>query len=163
MIKLRKEQVIEYFRRSFRAGDGLWFAKVEDGYGFEVALQTDEEVWKVLPKIQARLLKAMGNMGSGLAALRECLTTKLTLEGFIFKTEAIDNGDGFRVSIERCPWYDLMVKANREQLSGKVGRVICSAEYSVWVAEFGEEIRFELSSQICRGAPLCVLQFTYAG
>ena len=60
MSKLRKEQVIEYFHRSFKTVDGLWFAKVGDSYGFEVALRTDEEVWKVLPKIQARMLKAMG-------------------------------------------------------------------------------------------------------
>lgn len=161
MIKLRKEQVIEYFHRSFKTVDGLWFAKVEDSYGFEVALRTDEEVWKVLPKIQARMLKAMGKVGAGMAALRECLTTKLTLEGFVFKTEEVKNGDGFRVSIERCPWHDLMVKANREQLSGKVGNVICNTEYSVWAAEFDEKIRFELPSQLCRGAPLCVLQFTH--
>ena len=163
MIKLEKEQVIEYFHRSYTAVDGLWFAKVEDNYGFEVALRTDEEVWKVLPKIQARMLKAMGNVGSGIAALRECLTTKLTLEGFIFKTEDTKNGDGFRVSIERCPWHDLLVKANREHLSGKVGSVICNTEYSVWAAEFDDKIRFELPSQLCRGAPFCILQFTHAG
>jgi hypothetical protein len=163
MIKLKKEQVIEYFHRSYTAVDGLWFARVEDSDGFEVALRTDEEVWKVLPKIQARMLKSMGKVGPGMAALRECLTTKLTLEGFIFKTEDIRNGDGFRVNIEKCPWHDLLVKANREHLSGKVGSVICNTEYSAWATEFDDKIRFELPSQICRGAPLCVLQFTHAG
>jgi hypothetical protein len=160
VIELTKEQVIEYFRRSYTAVDGLWFVKVEDGYGFDVALRTDEEVWKVLPKIQARMLKSMGCVAAGIAGLRDCLTTKLTLEGFIFKVEGIKDGDGFRVSIERCPWHDLLVKSNREHLSGKVGSVICSTEYSAWAAEFDDKIHFELPSQICQGAPLCVLQFT---
>jgi hypothetical protein len=161
VIELTKEQVIEYFRRSYTAVDGLWFVKVEDGYGFDVALRTDEEVWQILPKIQARMLKSMGCVASGIAGLRDCLATKLTLEGFVFKVEDIKDGDGFRVNIERCPWHDLLVKSNRKHLSGKVGSVICSTEYSVWAAEFDDKIHFELTSQICQGAPLCVLQFTH--
>ena len=160
MIRLNKEQVIEYFRRSYTAVDGLWFMRVEDNCGFDTALRIDEEVWKVLPKIQARMLRSMGSVAPGIAGLRDCLTTKLTLEGFVFRTEDIKDGDGFRVDIERCPWHDLLIKANREHLSGKVGSVICSTEYSVWATEFGDKIHFELPSQICHGAPLCVLQFT---
>jgi hypothetical protein len=161
VIELTKEQVIEYFRRSYTAVDGLWFVKVEDGYGFDVALRTDKEVWQILPKIQARMLKSMGCVASGIAGLRDCLATKLTLEGFVFKVEDIKDGDGFRVNIERCPWHDLLVKSNRKHLSGEVGSVICSTEYSVWAAEFGDKIHFKLPSQICQGAPLCVLQFTH--
>ena len=120
------------------------------------------------------MLKAMGNMEPGMEALFECLITKLTLEGFIFKTEDIKtgdgsrfktedakNGDGFRVIIEKCPWHDLLVKANREHLSGKVGNILCNTEYSVWAFEFDDKIRFELQSQICQGSTLCTLQFTY--
>jgi hypothetical protein len=161
MIKLNREQIAEYFRRSYAAVDGLWFMKVEDSYGFDAALKTDEAVWKVLPKIQARLLKSMGNMEQGIEALKQCLITKLTLEGFIFKTEDLKNGGGFRVTIEKCPWHDLLVKANREHLSGKVGKIICNTEYSVWAAEFDAMIRFELPSQICQGTALCTLEFTY--
>ncbi len=161
MIELGKEQIIEYLRRSYATVDGLWFVKVEDNYGFDVALEIDEEVWKVLPKIQARMLKSMGNMEQGMGALFECLTTKLTVEGFRFKTEDMKKGDGFRVIIEKCPWHDLLVKANRKHLSGKVGDMICTAEYSVWASEFDDKIRFELQSQICQGSAICILQFTH--
>ncbi len=161
MIKLKKEQIIEYFRRSYATVDGLWFLKVEDDYGFDVALKIDEGVWKVLPKIQARLLKSMGGgMEQGLESLLECLITKLTLEGFRFRTGSIKEEDGFRIIIESCPWHDLLVKANREHLSGRVGNIICNTEYSVWAAEFGDKIRFELKTQICQGAPVCILKFT---
>ena len=161
MLKLDKEQVIEYFRRSYTAVDGLWFVKVEDNRGFDTALRVDEEVWKVLPKIQARMLKSMGGVASGMVGLRDCLTTKLTLEGFVFKVEDLKDGGGFRVNIEHCPWHDLLVKSSREHLSGKVGSVICNTEYSVWAAEFDDKIHFESLRRICQGAPLCVLQFTH--
>jgi len=66
---LSEEQKLEYFRLSYTAVDGLWFMKVEERMGFEQALQIDEAVWAVLPKIQARALKAMMNLPSGLAGL----------------------------------------------------------------------------------------------
>jgi hypothetical protein len=57
MTKLSSQQVAEYFNRSYKAVDGLWFMKVEEKYEFDVALELDNEVWKVMPKIQARMIK----------------------------------------------------------------------------------------------------------
>lgn len=135
--------------------------KVEEKYGCDAALEIDNEVWKVLPKIQARMLKAIGKMENGMEALFECLTTKLMLDGFTFKTEKAENGGGFRVIIDRCPWHDLMVKSGREHLSGKVGSRICNTEYLAWASEFNNGIRFELQSQICKGSESCRLQFSH--
>ena len=160
MIRLTPQQIAEYFHRSYTAVDGLWFSKVEEKYGFDVALGIDNEVWKVFPKIQARLLKSMLEMGRGLEALCECLTTKLVIEGFKF--EAKKSGNGVIVTIRECPWHNLMVKSGREKLSGKVGTMVCNTEYSVWAAEFGDNLSFELKDQICQGAPRCVLQFKFA-
>ena len=135
--------------------------KVEEKYGFDTALETDNEVWKVMPKIQARMLKSMLRVESGLEALCECFTTKLALDGFVFKTEKIGKGDGFRIIIDGCPWHDLMVKSGRGHLSEKVGNRICNTEYSAWASEFGDDICFELQSQICKGSEFCILQFSY--
>ncbi len=52
MKHLTDQQAAEYFHRSFTAVDGLWFMKVEEKHGFDAALEIDNEVWKVLPKIQ---------------------------------------------------------------------------------------------------------------
>src|SRR4030042_1311798 len=87
MIELTQKQIAEYFHRSYCAVDGLWFMKIEGKYGFDVALDIDNEVWKVFPKIQARLLKSMGKLGDGINALFEAITTKLNLGGFSFKSE----------------------------------------------------------------------------
>ena len=154
---LTDKQAAQYFRRCYTAVDGLWFMKVEEKHGLEAALEVDDQVWKVLPKIQARMLKAMLNAGQGMDALRECLSTRLALEEFEFETQK--NSDGFSVLVKRCPWHDQMVKSGREHLSGTVGRRICRTEYSAWAAEFGD-IRFELQEQICEGCRQCVLRFS---
>ena len=157
------KQIIEYLRRSYSAVDGLWFMKVEEKHGLDEALDIDNEVWKVLPKIQARLLKSFADMESGLEALLGCITVKLTLDGFKFKTERDNDNSGFRVIIEQCPWFDLLAKSGREHLSGKVGDKICNTEYAVWASEFGPDISFKLQDQICGSSRCCVLQFKSSG
>ncbi len=158
MFELNDKQVADFFRRSYTAVDGLWFMKAEEKYGFEAASDVDDEVWKVFPKVQARLLKDMTGMAFGLDALRECFAAKLAIEGFQFDVGT--DGNCFRVSISRCPWHDAMVKSGREALSGKVGTRICGTEYAVWAAEFGQGIRFERTSEICTGGECCVLEFS---
>lgn len=160
MLALTSDEVARYLRRSYMAADGLWFVKVEEKYGFEAALDIDSEVWKVMPKIQARMLKAVGKAERGMAPLRACFATKLALEGASFRVDQDGRECSFQIVITDCPWYRLMVKSGREDLAGKVGEVICRTEYSVWAREFGEDIRFELRDQICKGAASCVLCFS---
>ena len=162
MLALTDRQIAEYFRRSFTTADGLWFMKVEESLGFDQALDLDDAVWKILPKIQARMLKAMANLGDGLNALRECVTTRLTLDGFAFEIEEDPAGNSLQVRITECPWHNLMVKSGREHLSGKVGSRICATEYEVLAGEFGPGISFELGDQICHGAGRCRFTFRRA-
>ena len=159
MSELSHEQIAEFWHRSYASVDGLWFMKVEEKYGFDTALDIDNEVWKILPKIQARILKSMAGAKSGMEGLLECLKSKLNLEGFVFRAERTRDGVGLRITLSRCPWHDLMVKSGREELSGKVGTLICNTEYSVWASEFGANIQFELKGQICTGGKSCVLAF----
>ena len=159
MLKLTDKQIAEYFKRSYTAVDGLWFVKVEEIYGFDTALDIDDEVWKVMPKIQARKLKSMGGSTDGLDGLRQCLTTKLTLDGFTFEAEQSDNDRLLQITLSECPWHNIMIKSGRENLSGLVGTRICTTEYQVWAAEFGDDIKFELKDQICTGLNNCILLF----
>lgn len=158
MIELDSKQIAEFLYRSYTAVDGLWFMKVEEKYGFDAALDLDDEVWKIFPKIQARMLKGMVKMTNGVDALFECFTTKLTIEGFGFQTERLAGG-GFRIIMSRCPWHDAMVKSGRKDMSGKVSSRICHTECSAWAAEFGEEVTFTVGTQICKGAERCILEF----
>lgn len=158
-MELTREQIAEFFRRSYTAIDGLWFMKLEERYGFDVALDIDDEVWKIFPKIQARTLKGMLKDVSGEEAFLECFTAKLAVEGFAFQVER-RSPDGLRISISRCPWHEAMIKSGREALSGRIGARICGTEYSTWAAEFDERLRFAPRSRICEGAGLCVLDFS---
>jgi predicted ArsR family transcriptional regulator len=158
MIKLTDKQIIEFFHRSYTSVDGLWFMKTEERYGFDAALQIDKSVWEIMPKIQARMLKSIVDTKNELQALLECLTTRLSLEGFSFNVES--NADDFSIIIDNCPWHNLMIKAERENLSGQIGSVICNNEYEVWAKEFGDNITFTLNDQICKGSKLCILTFS---
>jgi hypothetical protein len=159
MIKLSEKQISEYYHRNYTAVDGLWFMKVEEKYDFDTALDIDDEVWKVFPKIQARMLKSMGKLGDDIASLRECLETKLHLEGFGFRTVTEENGD-FKIIIDSCPWHNTLVRVGREKYSSRVGNRICRTEYGTWVNEFDKRIQFTMEMQICCRAYQCVLSFT---
>jgi hypothetical protein len=160
MSELTEEQKTEYFRRSYTAVDGLWFMKVEERLGFEKALQIDEAVWVVLPKIQARTLKAMMNLPAGLAGLEQALSARLAPEGFDFEIERQEGG--LEVAVRSCPWNQIMIKSGRAALSEKVSDVICRVENEAWAREFsepGEEIGFEREARLCRGEEMCRLRF----
>lgn len=157
MTKLNLQQVAEFFNRSYKGVDGLWFMKVEEKYGFDNALELDNEVWKVMPKIQARMIKSFLRLGNGLDALLESLVTKLELEEFKFKVDKRENG--FRLTIIACPWHNLMIKSERENFAKLVGETICNTEYKVWSSEFGKKIRFDLKSQKCGESDRCIFDF----
>jgi hypothetical protein len=159
MIELSEKQIADYFRRCFSSADGLWFLKVEDACGFDRALSIDNEVWKVLPRIQARFFKSAAELGEGLDALLECLTAKLKLEGFSFRVVKDRSGNSFRVRIDRCPWNTLLQESGRKAVAAKVGTLICNTEYSALAAEFGDDIRFRLGQMICGGKEYCTLHF----
>ncbi|VVB73034.1 L-2-amino-thiazoline-4-carboxylic acid hydrolase [uncultured archaeon] len=163
MIDLTESQKADYFRRSFTAVDGLWFMLVEERFGFEAALERDEAVWKVLPKIQARSIKAMMNLGAGLHDLAKAIRARLAMEGFEYEMKVHENG--FDVIISKCPWHDLMVKSGREELSERVSEIICRTENSVWASEFHEEgageIEFQRAERICKGRERCIWHFSY--
>jgi hypothetical protein len=161
MSHLTEEQKTEYFRRSYTAVDGLWFMKVEERIGFEQALQIDEAVWRILPKIQARTLKAMMNLPAGLAGLEQALSARLALEGFEFD---IGRQEGaVEVAVRACPWHQIMIKSGRGALSERVSEVICRVENETWASEFsekeGKKIGFEREKRLCRGDGACRLCF----
>ena len=159
MIELNDKDISSYFQRCYTAVDGLWFMKLEDREGFESALDVDDEVWKILAKIQARTLKTFTRLDHGVDALFECLTTKLYLEKYLFSTERFPDGSGFMVIIGECPWHELMKKSDRQKIAGRIGTRICRTEYAVWAHEFDGHIDFEMNDFLCDGDKNCILKF----
>ena len=160
MIELDDKQIAEFYYRSYTAADGLWFMKIEDKDGFDVALEIDNEVWKIMPKIQARMLKPLVKTENAMEALMECVTTRLRLEGFGHQAENTENNSSFKIIVNRCPWRDLIVKSGRGNLSEKIGTTICNTVYSAWASEFDNNITFELQRQMCQGSETCMFRFS---
>jgi hypothetical protein len=160
MLNLNDKQIIEYLKKCYTSVDGLWFMKAEEKADFDSALQIDASVWEIMPKIQARMLKPMACSDNQLKNLLECLATKLALEDFSFTIEDNTDCGNFSIIIDSCPWHNLMLKSKRENLSGKVGSVICKGEYSVWSKEFDNNITFKLAGQICAGDEKCIFRFS---
>jgi len=159
MRKISHKLLAEYLGRSYGAVDGLWFMKAEEKYGFEAALDLDRQVWEVLPKIQARMLKRMLKLDGGIEGLRESLEVRLGIDGFEFETDILSPGV-FQITILGCPWYELMAKSGRAHLAGRVGDAVCRADYTAWTREFGQNLNFELAGQICQGARSCMMRFS---
>ena len=160
MIALDDKQMAEFYYRSFMSVDGLWFMKLEDRHGFDEALEIDVQVWKVLPKIQARLLKPLVSGDNPMEAFFQCYTTRLDLDGFQFNAEKTDDSQGFQVVVNSCPWNDMLVNSGRGNLAEKVGSAICNAVQPAWAAEFDKNISFELQRQKCRGSESCLFRFS---
>ncbi|MFA6771808.1 MAG: DUF6125 family protein [Dehalococcoidales bacterium] len=159
MEELSTDQKIQFLHRSYSAVDGLWFMKVEEKYGFDAALDIDQEVWQVLPKIQARILKTMLGLDGGIVGLARSLFVRLRLDEFKYRLEKQTDTE-LEISIDSCPWQALLEKSGRANLSGRIGDRVCKADYTVWAHEFGKDIKFNLTSQICKGAKKCVMSFT---
>lgn len=160
MTELTEQQKTEYFFRGFAAVDGLWFMKVEDKFGFDVALEIDNEVWKVLPKIQARKMKELKKAGNGIDALLDCFSERMRLEGMTFKIEKTEKDKAFTLTMDYCSWYEVMKKSSREHLAAKIGSTICPSDYGTWASEFGCKFRLDKQNRICCGSKLCMLHFS---
>ena len=163
MNQFSDREKAEYYHRCYKAVDGLWFVKAEEQFDFDTALELDREVWKVMPKIQARFLKKKLGVDKDINALCECFSRKLELDGFEFEVEksiTADGGGHIKFIISRCPWHDILINSKRDHISDKIGGVICSTEYGIWASEFGPNIRFSFEgSRICQEDSSCILSF----
>lgn len=159
-MELSVEQTAQYLHRSYTAVDGLWFVKIEEQFGFDKALELDEQVWQIMPKIQARNIKQLTGLSSGIDDLREAFQAKLTIDGFDFTIDNDQHDPAFTVSIKTCPWHEILKNCGRADKSEKIGSVICNAEFKGWAEEFGDNITYELCDRICKGDDLCVVKYS---
>lgn len=152
------EAIIGMLRRSYGAVDGLWFVKCEQRLGFEAALALDDEVWQVMPKLQARRARELlGLSGNTLAELGQALGLKLTAEGHEFRVQQAEQR--LEVRITKCPWREALAKAGRLSLAEQIASHICANECRGWAAEFGREGEFLVERSLCAGGSACAFEF----
>jgi hypothetical protein len=156
---MEQKIISEYLRRSYFALDGLWFMMIEDKFSFDKAMEIDVDVWRVLPKIQARKVKELLNLkGNGLADFTQAIKVKMEAEEYDYAVKELD-ADHIQITISKCPWYEILKRAKREHLSQQIADEICCLEYKVWLREFGENLCFTMKSRCCTDDPACLLDF----
>lgn len=153
------EMVVEMLRRSYFAVDGLWFVMLEEEGGLERAMEIDERVWQVMPKIQARkareLLQAHADTPG---ALVRCMALKFAAEGHRYDV-SFTNPREAAIVISKCPWRDILEDSGRQHLGPEIADRICAAEIAGWAKEFSPEdgppIEAEMAESICKGNAHC--------
>ena len=157
--KIDPNVLIEYLRRSYFVVDGLWFVKTEETSSFEHALDLDEEVWKVLAKIQTRKARELLVVeGTSLEDFLRVLAVKLAAEQYGYEVEEC-RPDLLRLRVDQCPWHELLEKSGRTQIAPQIAHRICETELQVWGETFHPEIQFELQDQRCTGDVGCVWEW----
>ena len=152
------QEIIAMLRRSYLAADGLWFVMCEQRLGFQAALELDGDVWKVMPKIQARRAReVLGLAGNSLEELARGLGLKLAAEGHEF--EVAQEPERLEIKITKCPWREALVKAERLHLAEDIAHHICTQEGAGWAREFGRQFEFEVESSLCGGGEACRFRF----
>ncbi len=158
-MRFDDRQLVEMLRRSYFAADGLWFVMAEEMLGFDAALELDERVWQVMPKLQARKARELlAVQGSSLEDLARCYSLKLDAEGHSFEVTQTTPHE-LEIAITDCPWLRLLERSNRTHLAESIARTICVAEGRGWAAEFSERITFELAGTMCAGDEACRFLF----
>jgi hypothetical protein len=152
------DQTIAMLRRSYGAVDGLWFVMCEERLGRDAALELDDAVWKVMPKIQARKARELlGLTANTRDDLAQAIGLKFAAEGQEF--EVSQTGERLEVRVTQCPWHDALAKSNRLHIAAQVARIICTNEAEGWAQEFGHEAAFDFESSKCGGGECCRFAF----
>ena len=148
----------EYLRKCFFSVDGLWFLKIEEDGDFEKALELDLDVWRVMPKIQARTIRELLQLGTGLAALRQALEFKHSAEAYRFEASPIIK-KSFSVEMHECPWVAHIKKSGRMHILERIAQLICPMEHRIFTDEFGAHIVIEHDQTRCVADGCCRFVF----
>ncbi len=157
---LTAEQIEEYFYRSYTRVDGLWFVLTEQRQGFDTALAIDEAVWRVMPKIQARLLQEQLSLARDAAGLARALKAKLALDRYEFVFGVTTAG--FNITLSKCPWHDLILRSGRGHIAEKIGGAICGVEFPAFAHEFDCVCSCPPDQRLCRDGAKCQFSFSAA-
>ena len=148
----------DYLRKCFVSVDGLWFMKIEEDADFEKALALDIAVWKVLPKIEARTIQEILNLGQGIEALRQALDFKLSAELYRFDLSPVSR-NSFILEVHGCPWVHHIKKANRQHFLERISTTICPTEYRTFTDEFGKHLTIDHLRDRCMSDGCCRFLF----
>ena len=162
MAAFDDKAVIEFLRRSYFAVDGLWFIRAEEELSYKDAVRLDEQVWEIMPKIQARKARELlGIQGGALSDLALGLWLRFAAEGAEHRVVE-RTPDVLRIQLLECPWLEQLRKSGRMNVALEICERICTRDYAGWAREFSKDIGFSFEGKLAEGADACTLCFTRA-
>jgi len=145
-----------YFKRSYFALDGLWFVMVEKHFSLKKALKIDEDVWRVLPKIQVRQVKKLLNLNEdNLQNFIRGIKVKLEAEDYQYEIK-LKNGEDLTLLIKKCPWFEIIKRSQREYV---LPNDICQIDFQTWADEFQLNLKVKILSCMCWKDKNCKICF----
>jgi len=149
-----KDQLMKHFGQIGQILDGLWFLEVEKKFGFEVAYEIDEIVWKVFARKEAKKIQnLLGFSQVGFEELQMILRYLIFNQSLDFELKDTSNPSNhqkiLQFDVNKCKTYEGMRKVGRsdEQIAK-----IC---YGIEIALLEGVVKeFFPNAQIrCRGCP----------
>ena len=151
--------IADFLRRSYFAVDGLWFVRLEAEHSYNEALKLDEQVWRLMPKIQVKKARSLlSTQGGSLTDFIRCFSLKFTAEGYDYEVNQ-PAGSEVEVDVSACPWWAILKRSGREAMAKDISDAICRNEFAGFAKEFSEAISFDLEERICTGSRRCLLRF----
>ncbi len=118
MQRLPKETLIELIKmysRNWLTADGLWFTGVEEKYGLDAAVELDVRMWKIGARIEAKRIKDLLNLGSGLENIIKAINFMSWSFCFDYEYELSNNRALW--TCRRCPPQEHRVKSGKGEFA----------------------------------------------
>jgi len=115
MTKAELQAYLDFLLRQYQIVDGIWFLAVEGKYGFDEALDLNQEVWgKINSLIAKDVRKRFHIKGRGISAIIEAWS--YFPWSHIFEYEVKQTKDKAVLRILKCPPQEARLRQEKEEL-----------------------------------------------
>lgn len=131
------------YAKNWLATDGLWFQGVEEQYGFDAALEIDEEMWRRLTVIEAKRVAAFLELpaGASLAGLERALQFRLYAP--LNQCETVREGNTLTYRVVTCRVQEAR---RRKGMAYHTCKPVGLVEYSLFAKTIDPRIETECLS-----------------
>lgn len=113
-----KDQLMKHFGQVGQILDGLWFLEVEKKFGFDIAYEIDEIVWKNFARKEAKKIRDLfGLKQVGFEELKDILRHLIFNQSLEYEIKDVSDPSGIQKKLQfdvnKCKTYEGMRKVGR--------------------------------------------------